>query len=100
MMCRFGNASPKTFAALRKKSSPGNWRLGDTCKPIVNWGRSVRSMKLERIITLANRKFRVRFAAMERSLRAVGCALPISVIPYDNERFDLPKNSEWWECPE
>lgn len=56
-------------------------------------------MQLERIITLANRPFRLRFLALERSLRATGCDLPLAVIPYDDSRFDLPANSQWWEIP-
>lgn len=54
-------------------------------------------MKLEKIITLASPGVRLRFLAMERSLRATGCNLPLLVIPYDNNRFDLPANSSWWE---
>ncbi|HEV8384140.1 MAG TPA: hypothetical protein VGQ11_04650 [Candidatus Acidoferrales bacterium] len=54
-------------------------------------------MKLEKIITLANAAVRLRFAAMERSLRAVGCNLPLAVIPYDAQKFDLPANASWWE---
>jgi len=58
-------------------------------------------MRLERIVTLANQSVRLRFLAMERSLRAVGCELPLWVIPYDDsERFALPSGSEWWEMPE
>ena len=57
-------------------------------------------MKLERIVTLANKNTRLRFLAMERSLRKTGCELPLWVIPYDNNRFDLPENSIWWEIPE
>ena len=57
-------------------------------------------MILDKIITLANRNVRIKFNAMERSLRAVGCNLPIWVIPYDENKFDLPKNSIWWEIPE
>ena len=57
-------------------------------------------MKLEKIITLANRKVRLQFSAMERSLRATGCDLPLWVIPYDDQRFDLPANAIWWELPE
>jgi hypothetical protein len=57
-------------------------------------------MKLEKIITLANAAVRLRFAAMERSLRATGCGLPLAVIPYDEQRFDLPANAAWWELPE
>jgi len=37
---------------------------------------------------------------MERSLRATGCNLPLWVIPYDNNRFELPANAAWWEIPE
>ncbi len=57
-------------------------------------------MQLEKIITLANARTRLFFLAMERSLRASGCTLPLWVIPYDAERFDLPKNAQWWEVPE
>ena len=57
-------------------------------------------MKLEKIITLANQSTRLPFAAMERSLRAAGCALPLAVIPYDEQRFNLPANAAWWELPD
>jgi len=53
-------------------------------------------MKLEKIITLANEPVRLRFLAMERSLRATGCDLPLWVIPYDERRFELPPNAKWW----
>jgi hypothetical protein len=56
-------------------------------------------MKLEKIVTLANRAVRLRFLAMERSLRATGCELPLLVIPYDQDRFELPLGSSWWENP-
>jgi hypothetical protein len=54
-------------------------------------------MQLEKIITLANARTRLMFLAMERSLRATGCKLPLWVIPYDENRFDLPPNATWWE---
>jgi hypothetical protein len=57
-------------------------------------------MKLEKIISLANKYSEVRFLAMVRSLRAVGCDLPVWVIPYDNNKFDLPDNCIWWEMKE
>lgn len=57
-------------------------------------------MQLEKIITLANAKTRLLFLAMERSLRAVDCTLPLWVIPYDEKRFDLPPNAHWWEIPD
>ena len=57
-------------------------------------------MKIDKIISLANQKVRLRFLAMERSLRATGCQLPLLVIPYDNNLFDLPKGSTWWKMPE
>ena len=53
-------------------------------------------MKLAKIITLANAPVRLRFLAMERSLRATGCDLPLLVIPYDDRQFELPANSTWW----
>ena len=46
---------------------------------------------------MANGRMRLRFLAMERSLRATGCDLPLWVIPYDDEQFELPANSSWWE---
>jgi hypothetical protein len=57
-------------------------------------------MQIDKIITLANSKVRLRFLALERSLRATGCQLPLWVIPYDDNRFDLPENSFWWEVSE
>jgi hypothetical protein len=57
-------------------------------------------MKLERIVTLANQNVRLWFLAMERSLRATGCRLPLWVIPYDDHLFDLPPNARWWHAPE
>jgi hypothetical protein len=57
-------------------------------------------MKLEKIVTSTNEKFKLQFLAMERSLRATGCDLPIWVIPFDQTRFDLPSNSIWWDLPE
>lgn len=57
-------------------------------------------MNLTGIITLANESVRLRFLAMERSLRAVGCDLPLQVIPYDERKFALPRRASWWEIPE
>ena len=53
-------------------------------------------MKIERIVSFANAKVRLEFLAMERSLRATGCDLPLLVIPFDDNLFELPKNAEWW----
>jgi hypothetical protein len=53
-------------------------------------------MQLETIVTLASPEVRLRFIAMERSLRATGCDLPLRVIPYNEGRFELPSNAEWW----
>ncbi len=33
---------------------------------------------------------------MERSLRATGCDLPLLVMPFDDDLFELPSNAEWW----
>jgi hypothetical protein len=57
-------------------------------------------MNLEKIVTMANSTVRLQFLAMERSLRSVGCQLPLLVIPFDDKRFDLPPNATWWEIPE
>jgi hypothetical protein len=56
-------------------------------------------MQLDKIITLANKKVYHRFIAMERSLRATGCSLPVWVIPYDDNLFELPDNCFWVEAP-
>lgn len=53
-------------------------------------------MQLEYIVSMANRRVRLQFLAMERSLRAAGCDLPLRVIPYDDDLFDLPANASWW----
>jgi len=52
------------------------------------------------VVTLANAHSRIRFLAMERSLRAVGCDLPLLVIPFNNDLFDLPPRANWWTVPE
>jgi hypothetical protein len=52
-------------------------------------------MHLDKIITLSNRPVRLRFLAMERSLRAVGCDLPLLVIPYNQDRFEVPEIQAW-----
>ncbi len=57
-------------------------------------------MQLDKIISMANQKVRLPFLAMERSLRATGCKLPLWVIPYDDNLFDLPTGSHWWRIPE
>ena len=57
-------------------------------------------MLLERIISLANKKNELLFLAMVRSLRETGCNLPVWVIPYDNNLFELPENCTWWIMPE
>ncbi len=54
-------------------------------------------MHLEKIITMANETTRLRFLALERSLRATGSKLPLWVIPYDEKKFDLPTGAIWWE---
>ncbi len=57
-------------------------------------------MQLDKIITLASPEVRLRFLALERSLRATGCRLPLWVIPYSSETFALPAGSQWWAMPE
>jgi len=54
-------------------------------------------MEIECLYTLANEAVRLQFLAMERSLRATGCDLPIRLLPYDERTFPLPKNSEWFQ---
>lgn len=56
-------------------------------------------MELECLYTLANDAVRLQFLAMERSLRATGCDLPLRVLPYDERTFPLPGNAEWFHPP-
>lgn len=58
-------------------------------------------MKLTKIITLANASVQLDLRAMERSLRATGCKLPLWVIPFDEVRdMELPSGAEWMDRPE
>jgi len=59
-------------------------------------GAGIGVMKIDKIISIANTNMRLEFLAMERSLRATGCDLPLWVIPYDDKTFDLPVNAQWW----
>jgi hypothetical protein len=52
-------------------------------------------MKIDKIITMASPAVRLEFLVMERTLRATGCDLPLWVIPYKDEPFDLPPNASW-----
>jgi hypothetical protein len=63
------------------------------------WGPLLKNVlvRVDRIMTLADSKVRLQFLAFERSLRAVGCDLPLLVFPYGKDRFDLPRNAEWWD---
>jgi hypothetical protein len=72
------------------------WNRLQTHEAISSY-EGITQMQLEKIITLASRNVRLQFLAMERSLRATGCDLPLWVIPYDDARFDLPANAQWWE---
>ena len=56
-------------------------------------------MELRRIVTMASEEVRLDFMAMERSLRATGCELPLAVIPFGERLFQLPRNSHWWNEP-
>ena len=46
---------------------------------------------------MANKSVEIRFNAMVRSLRAVGCSLPVKVIPYNDDLFNLPDGCKWWK---
>ena len=54
-------------------------------------------MNVQKVITLAGQKVKLAFLVFERSLRAAGCDLPLLVIPYGDDLFQLPSNSEWWD---
>ncbi len=59
-------------------------------------------MKLEKIVTMANRAVQWQLIGMVRSLRATGCQLPVLVIPHDRdpEYFELPEGCTWWRDQE
>ncbi|HQU09595.1 MAG TPA: hypothetical protein PLV25_06510 [Opitutales bacterium] len=57
-------------------------------------------MIVDKVITLASSPIKTSFFAMERSLRATGCELPLYVIPYNDQKFDLPQNASWFENAE
>lgn len=67
-----------------------------TCDFDGNPGPLESCMNLARIVTMANESVRLQFRAMERSLRAAGCDLPLLVIPYDDSTFELPPNATWY----
>jgi hypothetical protein len=56
-------------------------------------------MNVQKVITLASRKVKTPFLVFERSLRQAGCDLPLLVIPYGDDLFELPSNAEWWDRP-
>jgi hypothetical protein len=87
--------------ALRRRSisaSPGRLEDGTGKRPFNEIALlrltldpvTLRALNIDRIITMASRGVRIPFLAFERSLRAVGCDLPLLVIPYGNDLFDLP----------
>lgn len=57
-------------------------------------------MKLEKIITMGNEPVKLPLLGLIRSIRAVGCELPIWVIPYDDRTFELPEGCTWWKHEE
>lgn len=54
-------------------------------------------MTFDQIFSMANRHMRLEFLAMERSLRATGCRLPLTVIPFGEPDFDLPPGASWMD---
>ncbi len=52
-------------------------------------------MKIESIVTIADKTVELRFLAMVRSLRAMGCTIPVNVIPYSENEFALPPGCEY-----
>jgi hypothetical protein len=54
-------------------------------------------MTFDRIFSMANRHVALEFLAMERSLRATGCRLPLTVIPFGEPDFDLPRDAAWMD---
>jgi len=65
------------------------------CRNVFQVHLSCYEMEIEKIITMANRTVKLQFTVMERSLRATGCNLPLHVIPFGDDLFDLPANAEW-----
>jgi hypothetical protein len=52
-------------------------------------------MRIDRIITMASRNVALQMRVMVRSLRSVNCDLPVYVIPYRDQDFDLPAGCQW-----
>jgi hypothetical protein len=57
----------------------------------------VLGVRVDRIITLANKSVELQISVFLRSLRKVGCELPVWVIPFREKDFDLPPGCYWIE---
>jgi hypothetical protein len=54
-------------------------------------------VRVDKIITLANKSAELQVQVFMRSLRKVGCELPVWVIPYGKRDFELPSECHWIE---
>lgn len=54
-------------------------------------------MRVDKIITIADRGAELQIRVFVRSLRKVGCALPVLVIPFGERNFELPPTCRWIE---
>ena len=54
-------------------------------------------VRVDKIITLANKRTELQVQVFARSLRKVGCELPVWVIPYGERDLELPPGCYWIE---
>jgi hypothetical protein len=54
-------------------------------------------VRVDKIITLANKSAELQVRVFVRSLRKVGCELPVWVIPFGERDFELPSGCRWIE---
>ena len=54
-------------------------------------------VRVDKIITLADKSAELQIRVFVRSLRKVGCDLPVWVIPFWERDFELPSTCRWIE---
>ncbi len=60
-------------------------------------GKDLWGTKIDKIVLLANKKAELQFQVFVRSLRDVGCNLPVWVIPFGKKDFEPPPGCQWIE---
>ena len=60
-------------------------------------GKTLLGVRVDKIITLADKSAELQIRVFVRSLRNVGCELPVWVIPFWERDFELPSTCRWIE---